>query len=253
MNSAGLKKALFTSAFFIFISLPAIVPAQAETVQVRHVLDGDTFILADGRHVRLIGVNTPELGKDGVPDQPLAERARNRLSRLVKGQRVSLSYEHERQDHYGRWLVHARLADGGSVEEILLREGLAWAVAIPPNVGQLNILLKAENEARAAGRGVWSEPVYKPKPAESLTANDTGFRFIEGTVLRRAQGRHVIYFDLAPRVALVVPREDWEKYFDGKSTNNLVGRTVVARGWLTESKGRLHLRVPHPAMLTWRD
>jgi hypothetical protein len=79
----------------------------------------------------------------------------------------------------------------------------------------------------------------------------------------------VIYFDLAPRVALVVPHESWKKYFDvqgstnvagdrmsgatdGKSTD-LVGRTVVARGWLTQSKGRLHLRVPHPAMLTWRD
>lgn len=251
MNSSGLKKALHTGAFFI-LALLAATATRAETVTVRHVLDGDTFILADGRHARLIGVNTPELGKDGVPDQPLAEQARNRLSRLVKGQLVSLSYEHERQDHYGRWLVHARLPDGGSAEEILLREGLAWAVAIPPNVGQLNILLKAENEARAAGRGIWSEPVYRPKPAESLTANDTGFRFIEGTVLRSTQGRHVIYFDLAPRVALVVPREDWQKYFDGKSTN-LVARTVVARGWLTESKGRLHLRVPHPAMLTWRD
>ena len=33
----------------------------------------------------------------------------------------------------------------------------------------------------------------------------------------------------------------------------LVGHRVVARGWLTESKGRLHLRVSHPAMLTWRN
>ncbi len=117
---------------------------------------------------------------------------------------------------------------------------------------------------------------YAPKPASDLTANDTGFRFIEGTIQRRTRGKHVIYFDLAPRVALVVPHEEWKKYFDvqgstnvaqdrglifrsrmsgaadGKSTN-LVGRSVVARGWLTQSKGRLHLRVPHPAMLTWRD
>lgn len=244
--------ALVLSAFLFFITLPATASAQVETARVRHVLDGDSFILADGRQARLIGVNTPELGKDGVPGQPLAKQARNRLSRLIKDQTLTLSRGREPQDHYGRWLVHARLADGTSVEEILLREGLAWAIAIPPNVDRLDSLLKAEAEARAAGRGVWGEAAYNPKPAGELTARDTGFRFIEGTIQRRARGKHVIYFDLTPQVALVVPHEEWKKYFEGKSAN-LVGRSVVARGWLTESKGRLHLRVPHPAMLTWRD
>ncbi|MEW6332120.1 MAG: thermonuclease family protein [Pseudomonadota bacterium] len=216
------------------------------------MLDGDSFILADGRQARLIGVNAPELGKDGQPGQPLAKQARNRLSRLIKGQPLTLSHGRERQDHYGRWLVHASLTDGTGVEEILLREGLAWAIAIPPNVDRLDSLLKAENEARVAGRGVWGEAAYSPKPAGELTTQDTGFRFIEGTIQRRARGKHVFYFDLAPRVALVVPYREWKEYFEGKP-GDLVGRRVVARGWVTESKGRLHLRVPHPAMLTWRD
>ena len=244
--------ALRVSAFlflYLFVSTSTVAE---ETVTVRHVLDGDTVILVGGRHVRLIGINAPELGKDGKLDQPLARQARNRLSTLVKGQQVILSYEHERQDHYGRWLAHARVSDGRSVEEILLKEGLAWAVAIPPNVDELGNLLKAENEARATGRGVWGESAYRSKPVESLTAIDTGFRFIEGTIQRRAQGREVIYFDLAPRVALVVPREDWKKYFAGQP-DNWVGRRIIARGWVTESKGRLRLRAPHPAMLTWRD
>ena len=249
MSSFRFKKALGTSAFFIFFLL--VAPAWAETAAVRHVFDGDSFVLADGREIRLIGVNAPEFGKDGAPNQPLAKAARDRLAKLIAGRQVLLSFEQERQDHYGRWLAHAALPDGSGVEEILLREGLAWTIAIPPNVDQLNLLLKAENEARAARRGVWAEPVYRPKPVNDLTAKDTGFRFIEGTVQRRAQGRHVIYFDLSPRVALVVPREDWKKYFDDQS--DWVGRRVIARGWLTESKGRLHLRVPHPAMLTWRD
>lgn len=240
------------SAFLFFIPFPATASAQTETAQVRHVLDGDSFILADGRQARLIGVNAPELGKDGAPGQPLAKQARNRLSRLIKGQALTLTHGREPKDHYGRWLVHARLADGASVEEILLREGLAWAIAIPPNVDRLDRLLKAENEARAAGHGVWGEAAYAPKPASGLTEKDTGFRFIEGTVQRHARGKHVIYFDLAPRVALVVPHQEWKKYFEGKPTD-LVGRTVIARGWLTQSKDRLHLRVPHPAMLTWRD
>jgi endonuclease YncB( thermonuclease family) len=219
---------------------------------VRHVLDGDTVILQNNQHVRLIGINAPELGRDGAPDQPLATRTRDRLAQLVRGQRVTLAFERERQDHYGRLLAHVYLPDGRDVEEILLREGLAWAVAVPPNVAQLAVLLDAENEARGAGRGVWGEPAYAPTPAERLTAQGTGFRFIEGTILRYQSHRKLIYFDLSPRVALVVTHEDWKKYHRGKP-RDWVGRRVVARGWLTESKGRLHLRVPHPAMLTWRD
>ncbi|HSD96153.1 MAG TPA: thermonuclease family protein [Sulfuricaulis sp.] len=219
---------------------------------MRHVLDGDTVILKNNQHVRLIGINAPELGKDGAPDQPLATRTRDRLAQLMRDQRVTLAFERERQDHYGRLLAHVYLPDGRDVEEILLREGLAWAVAVPPNVAQLAVLLDAENEARGAGRGVWGEPAYAPMPAERLTAQGTGFRFIEGTILRYQSHRKLIYFDLSPQVALVVTHEDWKKYHRGKP-RDWVGRHVVARGWLTESKRRLHLRVPHPAMLTWRD
>jgi hypothetical protein len=96
----------------------------------------------------------------------------------------------------------ARLSSGRSrCEEILLREGLAWAVAVPPNVGKLPALITAENEARGTGRGIWDESAYAPTPAEQLTAQDTGFRFIEGTILRYQSHRKLIYFDLSPRVA----------------------------------------------------
>ncbi len=267
---AALKKALYTGAFLFWpLFTAAAVLAATETAEVRHVLDGDTVILRNRRHVRLIGINAPELGKDGAPDQPLAARARDRLAQLVRGQRVTLAFEREHQDHYGRLLAHVYLPDGRDVEEILLREGLAWAVAVPPNVGKLAVLLAAENEARGTGHGVWGESVYAPTPAERLTTQDTGFRFIEGTIRRRAQRHNVIYLDLTPSVAVLIPGKDWKKYFDVQGSTNvaggrkpgathdnpsaLVGRRVIARGWLTESKGRLHLRVSHPAMLTWRD
>jgi endonuclease YncB( thermonuclease family) len=251
--ATGLKKALFTGAFLVSALLAAAVNAAVPaTDKIRHVIDGDTLVLASGRHVRLIGINAPEPGKNGTPDQPLAAKARQRLAALVEQRRVTLVFETERQDHYGRQLAHVLLPDGTSAGEILLREGLAWAVAIPPNLGNLKAGLAAENEARGARRGVWSQPAYAPKPADKLTAADTGFGFIEGTILRHKRGKHVIYFDLAPTVALQVSNVDWKKYFDGPPSA-LVGRKAVARGWLTQSRGRLHLRVPHPAMLTWLD
>jgi endonuclease YncB( thermonuclease family) len=279
-SSAGLKKALRVGAFLrpwlrnLYIPASLLCPrlckqylavplvllsllstaagAATQATAVRYVIDGDTVVLADGQHLRLLGINAPELGKDGAPDQPLAAQARERLTALVEHRRVVLVYERERQDHYGRQLAHVLLPDGEDAEQILLREGLAWAVAVPPDVGSISAYLAAEKQARDAHRGVWGEVAYAPTPANRLTANDTGFRFIEGTVLRSVRHRNVIYFDLAPQVALVVDSADWKKYYRGKPSA-LVGRRVVARGWLTEYRGRLHMRVPHPAMLTWSD
>lgn len=85
------KKALIASAFFVaaaFIVLLStsvlLAPvAQADcprlpggfSARVEHVYDGDTVRLADGRKVRLIGVNTPELGREGRADESHARAA----------------------------------------------------------------------------------------------------------------------------------------------------------------------------------
>ena len=236
---------------FLFLSFVASTSAAgAETVTIRHVLDGDSLILIDGRQVRLIGINAPEFGKDGTPDQPLAKTAHARLTSLVRKKNVVLVLEQEHHDRYGRLLARVRLSDGSDAGERLLREGLAWVIAIPPNLEKLVANLAAEQEARTARRGVWHEPAYAPKPADSLTHRDTGFQLIEGRIRRDGQGRHLMYFDLSSRITLTVPRSDWKKYFKG-NPQEWVGRQVVVRGWLTESRDRLRLRVTHPAMLTW--
>jgi hypothetical protein len=165
---------------------------------------------------------------------------------------VTLVFEQEREDRYGRLLARVQLADGSDAGERLLREGLAWTIAVPPNLEKLTANMAAENEARAARRGVWNEPAYVSKPADKLTLRDTGFQIIEGRIRRYGQGRHLMYFDLSPRLTLTVPREDWGEYFKDKPSG-WVGRHVVARGWVTKMKDQLRLRVAHPAMLTWRD
>jgi endonuclease YncB( thermonuclease family) len=229
--------------------------AAADSVVVRHVLDGDSLVLADGRGLRLIGVNAPEMGRDGAPDQPLARAARTLLAGLLEGQRVTLTYETERRDRYQRLLAHVRLPDGRDPAEILLRQGLAWLVAIPPNVARAAPLAAVEAEARAAGRGVWGEPAYAPVPAERLGDADTGFRFVSGRVQALRAGRETYYLELAPRVALAIPRADWTRYFAGTAgydhPRQLIGRRVVARGWLAPGPRGLRLRAAHPLMLTW--
>ena len=48
-----------------------------EQVTVKQVIDGDTVILTDGRHIRLIGINTPEIRHNNHKPEIGAEQARD--------------------------------------------------------------------------------------------------------------------------------------------------------------------------------
>ena len=222
--------------------------AAAEDVTVRKVLDGDSVVLVDQRQVRLVGINAPEFGKDGKPDEPLAVAARDRLRSLVEDKAVRLVFEKEQRDRYDRWLAHLTLPDGTSVEEILLKEGLAAVVAIPPNITQLARHQAAEALARKARRGLWGHVYFEPVSAESLTPVQGGFRFVRGTVTHVGRSAKFVYLDVGPHFALRIAHTDWQKYFRGRA-EDWRGVQIVARGWISAQNGRLHMGIGHPAML----
>ena len=228
--------------------LPLAASARTEGATVAEVIDGDTVRLTDDRHVRLIGINAPELGHDRAPDEAFAAQARDRLRALAQGRAVKLVFEVEPRDRHGRWLAHIVLADGRSPEEILLREGLVSLVAIPPNVGEVKRLHAAEVEARASRRGIWAHPYSTPLPADTLTLNQTGFRFVRGRVLHIGGSRKSVYLDMGPRFSLRIAHADWKRHFGGRP-EDLSGTSLVARGWVSESNGRLRMAIGHPAML----
>jgi endonuclease YncB( thermonuclease family) len=231
------------------IGAPPLPASDREvTAQVRHVVDGDTLVLSDKRHVRLIGINTPERGRDGSPDQPLAHEARVMLHSLVDNKTVRLQMEQDRHDRYGRLLAHVILTDGRNVQEILLRSGLAFVVAIPPNVGRLPRYQSAEREARNKRLGVWGHPFFKCLPAENITSEQTGFRRVCGTIREVRRKRRYIYFVFTERFSLSVPHKAWQTF--GGRPEDWFGQKVEARGWVTASDRRLRLSIKHPSMLT---
>lgn len=84
---------------FLLLSLCIIFAIRdwRRNVVVR-VVDGDTFVLRDGRQIRLLGIDTPETGRC------MADRATTRLSQLVFGKYVRL--KDETHDSYGRILAN---------------------------------------------------------------------------------------------------------------------------------------------------
>jgi endonuclease YncB( thermonuclease family) len=225
-------------------------PAGSESVQVRYVHDGDTLVLTDNRKIRLIGINAPEAEQDGQPAQALAIQARDRLRRLLfaQGNKAQAVYGEDHKDRYGRHLAHIWLADGTNLSADLLREGLGWAVAIPPNTRFLDCYLESEQWARAAGRGVWSHPDYAVSASAQLTLRNRGFRLVQGRVVRVNHGGGAIWVNLEGRFAVRIPDADL-RWFRRPPDSSWTGKQVQVRGWLYAAKGELRVTVRHPAGL----
>ena len=149
-NSAGWVLAVLLG--FAFWGAP---PSAAESVRVKHINDGDTVQLVDGRPVRYIGVNAPEIEHARQTAQPFGFEARALNAELVASQTVRLEYDLERLDNYGRTLAYVFLRDGSMVNERLLQSGLAFCLLTLPNVKYENRLLTAQRAAMRAGHGMW--------------------------------------------------------------------------------------------------
>lgn len=133
----------------------------AASGQVERVVDGDTLLLASGRRVRLLGVDTPETKHPTRPPEPWGDEASAFTRRLVEGRRVRLEYDVQIRDRYGRMLAWV-WADDTLLNRALVEAGLSPAVLLSPlRPDYRRSLIEAEREARAAGRGIWSD-----QPAE---------------------------------------------------------------------------------------
>ncbi len=123
------------------------------------VIDGDTVELAGGRLVRYLGIDTPEVrrrqGSGWVVDpEPFGVEASAFNRRLVEGRRVSLEYDAQTSDRFGRILAYVYV-DDVMVNAELLRAGLAEPLIIPPNVEHSEEFRALAEEARREQRGLW--------------------------------------------------------------------------------------------------
>ncbi len=216
---------------------------------VRQVYDGDTVELVGGDKVRLLGINTPELGHDDRLPEPFAEPARTFLESLAPpGARVKLRFDVERADRYGRLLAHVFLDNGANVQAELLEAGLATTLVVPPNEWNHLCYDRLERAARDDRRGIWRLERYRPIAANGLKPDTRGFRIITGQVIRIGESRGNLWLNLAPGVALRIPRDDLI-YFRAVPPRSLLFRRVEARGFVHRRKGELRMTVRHPAAL----
>ena len=106
------------------------------------VVDGDTIYLDNGKKIRFVGVNTPEKGVTG------AMTSKSFVEKLCLGKTVGIDVDNaKRSDKYSRTLGVV-IVDGKNVNEMLLKEGLAEVMYIPPS--EFNPYTWANNSTHTA-------------------------------------------------------------------------------------------------------
>ena len=133
------------------------------SARVTHVVDGDTIDVStpDGDDtVRYIGIDTPETVKPGTPVQCGGPKAHAVNERPIGGRTVTLRFDAERRDVYGRLLAYVYLPRQGGghplfVNAELARRGLARTLTIPPNDSHAELFARLAARAGVRGWGLW--------------------------------------------------------------------------------------------------
>ncbi len=121
------------------------------TARVIEVIDGDTIIIEGGYRVRYIGIDTPEVYPER---EAFGLEAWETNRELVKGKIVYLKRDVSEVDKYGRLLRYVYV-DDTFVNAELVKQGLAYVHAYPPDTKHQDYLEELEQEARQAGIGMW--------------------------------------------------------------------------------------------------
>lgn len=148
-------KKIFWPLMAAFLLLFSAYFCMAGTIEgkVVRIADGDTVTLLTDNHeqvkIRLYGIDTPERG------QAFGSRATDYTRKALAGRRVTVE-EHGR-DRYGRVVGIVRQEDGQSINEQLLKAGLAWVYTQYCKIPKCQDWRKLEENARTARKGIWQD------------------------------------------------------------------------------------------------
>ncbi len=137
---------------------------EPRTYLVTRVIDGDTIELGNGSDVRIVGIDTPEVGQCGY------DAATNNMARLVLHKQVRLTMSDEDTDHYGRWL---RYVNVGPVDAGLQQIKQGFAIARYDSRDGYGFHVR-EPRYIAADRGSKGVPCPKPAPAPFSSSSGGG-------------------------------------------------------------------------------
>jgi len=161
--------------FIIILASVCLSLTRAGYHRVKFVYDGDTILLDNKEKVRYLGINSPEIDHKGGKSEFMAHAARNSNLEFVKGKRVSLEFDKEKKDRYGRLLAYVFLENGDMVNALLIRKGMAHVLLNKQGLKYEGLLLYCQRKAMEERLGIWSSPLKKEE--KFYLGNRNSYRF----------------------------------------------------------------------------
>jgi endonuclease YncB( thermonuclease family) len=230
---------------------PGLEPGGNAVVQA--VIDGDSLTLADGRTVRMVGIQAPKLpkGRPNFAEWPFAREAQAALSALVEGRSVTLYFGGTQEDRYGRVLAQLARDDGLWVQGELIQRGFARVYTFPDNRAAAAEMLALERKARAERRGLWADPFFAIRSPEEAPRFTGDFELVEGKIVDGARTANAVFLnfgaDWRSAFTLRINREALRLFrSDRVDPLALIGATVRVRGYIRRDRDRAIMDVTHP-------
>jgi endonuclease YncB( thermonuclease family) len=220
--------------------------------RVDRVIDGRSFVLDDGREIRLASLEVPP----AVGTSPVGQASRSALAAMVAGGTVTLGGALDgalggtagAPDRYGRTIAHVfTTGDAGPrpIAHALLAAGHARIGAESGDPACAAELYSHERVARIAKRGLWGDPQYAILDSGNLTGLVAGrgrFSVVEGKVLSVRESGGTIYVNFGRRwsqALTVTISKRHERIFTGagREPKALENRRLRVRGWIEVRNG----------------
>jgi endonuclease YncB( thermonuclease family) len=220
------------------------IEAPFQWYEVEYIYDGDTIKLTDGRKIRLLGINTPEIEGYSKASEPGGEAARDWLRARLGHQKVRLEWDTERQDKYRRWLAHV-FDKEGHINLDLVSAGLASVTIVPPNLGYLDALLTAQRDAKANHLGIWRISDYAPKtPSQAITDRRDGWQRIIIRPKNYTLRRNYAYVSTASSLIVRIPIAVIEPFMP---LEQFLDKEFEVQGWVSKNGDEYSILVRHPS------
>ena len=214
--------------------------------QVVKVYDGDTIILENKQHIRLLGINTPEIESRQRAEEPGGSAAKKWLQEQLQENQVYLEYDQVKQDKYKRSLAHVFLPDGRHINLALLENGLATISIIPPNIRYSDKLMQAQQHAEKLKLGIWSMPEYQPRPISQIANHTKGWQRLTGTPVAIKKSRKYTRLIFNDKVDIRIANTNLSLFPEPAT---YVGKQLEIRGWVARNKDHYTILVQHPSAL----
>ena len=204
--------------------------------RVAAVIDARSFRLADGREIKLAGIE---------PVSVDAARRTAALAAIIAGRDVTLRGDDDAPDRYGRQTAFVFVAgEDFSVQASLLSQGEAFAAADIADKECAAALLAAEAAGREAKKGIWAGPsaIKNAESAGDILAGNGRFMLVEGRVLSVRQAGATTYLNFGRNwtrdFAVTISRRVLPSFeAAGIAPKSLENRRIRVRGFIEARTG----------------